>query len=354
MFLYWDKSFSSASVGARLIRVECDQCHSEYFYQLARISTARTTAPYGEGVRRAQESAGNQSERKLHERLAGEAELVPCPNCNWINNDLVEGYRKGQYCYFSGLAIVVAAVGSASSLIAAWFFSVGPAADQAAIPYCMYGGPALFVSIAGVLILFRAWLRSLIQPNRHFPWGPKLPIGSPPALTINPVDGELAPAARKKPKSSVAENGIDFQFGRHTLPGVCCSCLKSTDLGASFELVIDEGLNLKVPRCHACARKSSWARVRSWWRTFTVLLILGGGFLYVVNYEFWFLFCCYFIFCLATATYDSARAIAPVMRLTGDSARGIHRLKFRNPRYQSAVAQHLSLETKSNRDQTKQ
>jgi hypothetical protein len=44
-----------------------------------------------------------------------------------------------------------------------------PGADRAAVPYCLFGGPILFTSLAIAMFLFRSVMRSRIQPNRDFP-----------------------------------------------------------------------------------------------------------------------------------------------------------------------------------------
>src|SRR5665213_2105223 len=128
MFLFWEKRVDAEQGGGRVVRVECAKCGCEYFYELTRIGTGSRSVPYGIGVARATRSVQEQSKRDLTRRLATEAELVPCPQCNWINDDLVQGYRCGRYRSFGTLAIGIGVVGTALSLVAAWFISIGPGA----------------------------------------------------------------------------------------------------------------------------------------------------------------------------------------------------------------------------------
>ena len=151
-------------------------------------------APYMIGSGRATRSALDQSERDLNRRLISEAELVPCPSCNWINDDLVRGYRRGRYQRLTVIAFCISIFGTAGSLIAAGYMSIGPAADRKLLPYVLIGGPALFLTLAAAVVLVRVGLRSLIRPNRKFPEAPKLPRGTPPALLKDRSTGSLKPA----------------------------------------------------------------------------------------------------------------------------------------------------------------
>src|SRR5213079_1790864 len=97
MFLYYGKTFEAARAGECVVGVVCDKCGCQYYYELARIGTGASTASYGIGASRASQKSHDQSEIDLRRRLGMEAELVPCPRCNWINDELVQGYRLGRY-----------------------------------------------------------------------------------------------------------------------------------------------------------------------------------------------------------------------------------------------------------------
>ena len=153
--LYFGKRLESARAGLCLVGVECDECGCEYSYELARIGSGGATAPYGIGKAAAARSSQQQSQRDLRKRLAYEAELVPCPKCNWINEELVHGYRLGRFRWVGILALGVGMIGTVSSLMGAWFMSIGPAADRAAVPYLLFGGPLVFVSLGVAMILLR-------------------------------------------------------------------------------------------------------------------------------------------------------------------------------------------------------
>ena len=85
MFIYYARRFKSAAVGTRLIEVQCEKCESQYFFELARVGSGTAEAPYGIGTKRTARAAEERAQRDLAERLEQDAELVPCPKCDWIN-----------------------------------------------------------------------------------------------------------------------------------------------------------------------------------------------------------------------------------------------------------------------------
>ena len=301
---YVEKRIDAARFGTRINGVKCDQCGCEYYYQLARVGTGSAIAPYYVGQSAALRSADDQSERDLAVRLTSEAELVPCPKCNWINEELVQGYRQGRYRSVRAWAIGVAAFGTFGSLIAAWFLAIGPAADRPAIPYVLIGGPAIFVLFAAAMILLRICLRSRIRPNRDFPREPQLPLGSPAALVMNANTGELEPARPNRERVDGRRDLHDFQFGRHRLPLICCECLQSvTSTEHAYKLFSGTTVELPVPRCADCARRSKhdafWI-----WSIILALAALGDwGLLFLLNIddvEFWILFVTTILFAIGS------------------------------------------------------
>jgi hypothetical protein len=345
MVIYFGTKYESARVGARVVQVKCDQCGSDYFYELTRIGTGSASAHYGIGASAATRSSQEQSQHDLLIRLASEAELVPCPKCNWINDELVQGYRRGRYRRLGMLAAGVAFFGTCGSLICAWFVHTGPPADRGALPYLLLGGPAVFVSLGLAMILLRCWLRSLIQPNRDYPLAPRVPRGSPPAMILNTVSGKLEPAQPHDDPLGASSGWLDFQFGRHQLPAVCCGCLNSPAAEHTFKQPVAPVLTLEIPRCAACARRSRQHARKVWWGTVTGALLAGGGVLFVLPLDpaiFWVLFSTFSIFSLAIASYVATVAASPVKVGVGDRSRGILRLRFRNPDYRLLLAKRMA------------
>jgi hypothetical protein len=154
---YHGKRFDSTAAGARLVPVKCDQCGCEYFYELARIGDGAVSA-YLMAHAAAAELAEEKSQRDLQDRLSHEAELVPCPRCNWINEALIDGYRRGRFRNMGKWALGVAGAGTAGSFMMAWFVWIGPPIDRALAVYPLLLGPALFCSISAVMLLLRKWM----------------------------------------------------------------------------------------------------------------------------------------------------------------------------------------------------
>ncbi len=117
---YWGKTIQAEQPGQRVVRVDCTKCGSEYYYVLARVGFGNGTAPYGIGVASATRTAQENANRDLLRRLETEADLVPCPSCNWVNDDLVQGYRRGRYLGVGKFAVVVGIIGTIISLVMAW------------------------------------------------------------------------------------------------------------------------------------------------------------------------------------------------------------------------------------------
>src|ERR1700733_2571092 len=97
MIFYFGRHYASTSIGGRIREVICDKCKYQYFYELTLMGAGSANAPYAIGSDAADKRATEQAERDLEKRLADEAELVPCPKCHWINDNLIQGYRRGRY-----------------------------------------------------------------------------------------------------------------------------------------------------------------------------------------------------------------------------------------------------------------
>ena len=341
MPFYFGRRSESARTGSRLIQVDCDKCGCRYFYELVRLGTGSATAPYGIGTNLAAKSAEKQSERDLEQRLAREAELVPCPNCRWINEELVRGYRKARYRPLKSLAVGVGTFGTIISLICAWFISRGPIADRDLMLCFLYGGPVLSIVLAAVLISIRVCLLSRIRPNRNFPLAPKLPVGSPPALIENPSTGVLEPVENQGGPTNEHGGWIEFQIGRHDFPPTCCVCLANATAEHAYKAPSVAGVVLQIPRCADCARRSRARYRRIWCATVAAVLVISTGMSFALQLqaeERFFLIVTSFLVSWALGSYMASRATVPLEIGRGDASRGVVKLRFRNPEYGPVVA----------------
>jgi hypothetical protein len=341
MFVHYHaKTINAERVGARLVRVVCTRCGCEYFYQFTRIGSGSAQAPYGLGVPRATAKANEKAQKDLQRRMASESELVPCPKCNWINEDLVAGFRRGSYRKMSESAGALAVVGAIFGVILGLVFATGAAKGIAWILLL----PAGLLSLAGGVLLLRYWLRSRIQPNQDHPLPPKLPVGSPPALVKDPESGQLLPAKREAPPLEVSQDWCDFQIGRHTWPLLCSDCLQSGTLDCGHTLNVGTTLRLTIPRCSGCQDSTRRRYRHLCWNGIIAGVFATAAIVLPLNLD-WLEFSLITAVLLAASTVIAIlvarRMTAPAKIAGGDKSRGVVRLRFRNADYARTVAERL-------------
>ena len=339
MILYFARHFKSGVVGARLIHVDCEKCGCQYFFELARVGSGSAQAPYGIGSKRTARAAEERAQRALAERLDQDAELVPCPRCDWINEELVSRYRRGRYQGWAKFAACIAVVGTIVSLIGAWFVSIGPAADRIAVTYWWTLGPTISLALALLVLLGRNWLRRRIQPNRDYPLPPRLPPASPTAKIINPVTGQVETVTPRQTHDDATSEWIEFQVGRHELPPLCCECLDPSEPRAGHRRTVFPAVALLIPLCSGCARK--W-KVRMWLiglATFAAAVASALLLLWPLGLDPLVFKIALIVVCGVTplvAAGVAYRLTTPVRVKTVDASRGIVRLRFRHEEYRNS------------------
>src|SRR3954464_13576384 len=92
--IYVGKDYSSTVSGRRLVSVVCEKCQTSYRYELTRQGHGSASSPYFLFADDLEDRAADRAQGNLAKRLDREAELVPCPKCYWINQDLVNRYRR--------------------------------------------------------------------------------------------------------------------------------------------------------------------------------------------------------------------------------------------------------------------
>jgi len=338
-FHYHAKTINAERVGRRVDRVQCAQRGCEYFYQFARIGFGSSQAPYGLGVGRATRSANQKAQKDLDRRMASEAELVPCPKCNWINDELVTGFRRATYRKLGRTAGLVAATGVVIGLMLG--LAVGLSAPRE-LPYVLILPVGCLLFASGLLVL-RHWLRSRIRPNENHPFPPKLPPGSPPALVREPESGLLKRPAGEQSSMEPGQDWCDFPIGRR-LPGLCCGCLQPSAADEGYRLRVTATIWLTVPRCADCEQLAKQRTRKLWWNGGMASIAGTGAIVIPFNLE-WVEFAIATASVLAVSLLVTAlvvrRLTAPARVASGDRSRGVVRLRFRNPEYARAVAERL-------------
>jgi hypothetical protein len=341
MIFYFGRHYASTSIGGRIREVICDKCKCQYFYELTLMGAGSADAPYAIGSDAADKRATEQAERDLEKRLADEAELVPCPKCHWINDNLIQGYRRGRYRGWTRFVLGLLLVGICITLIGAWFLSIGPQADRSGVPSLLIGGPVISITLAGSIVLLRNFHRNRIQPNRDYPLAPKVPRGSPVPLILNPSTGELELALATVEPDGGDGVWMDFQIGRSVFPSVCCGCLADVAPGSGHSRPVYPGVALMIPLCKTCA--SRWKR-RGWLGALLALLLVLAvvlPVLYILKLDeiiFWLAVGCVVLIIPMIGATIAGNLDAPFRVKSIDSSRGVVKLWFRNASFPKPTA----------------
>ncbi len=198
---YHSVTVNIARVGSRHVEQVCDRCGFTFGYILARIGRGSGEAPYGVGKDRAEQSATRKAEDELERRLHEEAELVPCPKCDWVSEQQVQGYRRARHGGLKQLAKILGIAGAVVTAIVAAVLAFGQRQWYAAA-IALVIGLGVTGSIAVALLLLRKFLLSLIQPNKDHPFPPQLPPGTPEAWVPGPDADVYVPASRPHPTNN--------------------------------------------------------------------------------------------------------------------------------------------------------
>ena len=279
--VYVGKELTATAAGRKLEAVSCERCGTKYHYELTRLGVGKASAPYYLGQASAERRSASSAERDLDRRLAGEAEMVPCPKCNWVNADLVDRYRRRLYRGAPLLIGLLIGVGFAGSLLLGVGLAESFGYDSRLPGLVTAGWLALFLSSPVWVLLLRGVLRRrAADPNASFPAPPRLPPGTPPAL-IQPRNAHtgkarLVPVLREEPAAQTgggdAGEWAVYRPGQVRFPNLCCVCLKPgrTTWAAPFK--VNDDSDFDAPLCHGC---DSDLR-RRWW-TLAPLAVAGAA-----------------------------------------------------------------------------
>jgi len=259
MFIHVSKVFTGSAAGQRLQSVICEKCGTGFYYQLSRVGIGKGEAPYFLGQSAAAERAQTNAQKDLVRRLELESELVPCPKCQWVNQDLIERYRRRKHRRAPWIAAGIAIAG----LIAAWlewFTSI----ERKFSTTTLIVLAASLVCAAGVLLI-RSCLRQHLDPNRNFPDNPVVPPGTPPAL-VERRDAQtgqlyLEPGTRQSGDAAGFSEWAVYQAGQVAFPWVCCVCLGKATTFYESPMEVDQTTDLHVPLCRQCSARLT----RRWW-----------------------------------------------------------------------------------------
>jgi hypothetical protein len=346
MFVHYSgKTFTATRTGTRIVPVICEKCRTSFYYELARVGVGKGSAPYHLGQKSAADRAARAAERDLARRLERDVDLVACPKCKWVNEELVRRYRARMYrrapwlivCLVVGGLVIAPLMGA---LVAALF-------GDDPVPAAVLSTMALFLLSPIWVLLIRSRLRHRIDPNATYPRKPTLPPGTPPALVErrDPKTGEvdLVPVADAK---YAPPNVLDWAVvrpGQFRLIPLCCMCLDNARTTYRPPLKTNDTSELAVPLCPTCQRKLTW----KWWRTLLVVAVVMLGISAATALTIpkidaigrWMLFSIMgFFLSLLFGVVIASQFARPYKIKTIDRARGVFRFSAANPRYTALLA----------------
>lgn len=338
--LYVALRYSAMVTANRIVQVRCDKCRQEFHYELIRQgSGSARTSLFGDrdAARwRAMESAS----KKANRRIAYEADPVPCPKCQWVNQELVDGFRRTCYRSVPLIAAVFAILSAGLYFLLSLDRDSGTSGDLNILSSIAVG-----LGCGCAALIIRLWLRRMINPNRRFPHAPELPVGTPKAWTADEIlGGGPQPAARAT--LTVAPGAfpgwIVFRVGRLVIPNICCECLGPPIKRYGQLLSRTEPSDQLPPSL--CAECSSRLSIR--WCAAAGLIVavaaLVAGIIYVglgadlfVRATLAILFAT-FALTLGVAIVPN-RLVKPYQVRAIDRNRGIFRIRFRSERFNALV-----------------
>jgi hypothetical protein len=276
MIHYHSEVFTTKISGQRVASVTCEKCGTPYYYELSRIGIGKASSPYSLFERAAARRAEARAERDLEKQLDRDAELVPCPKCHWVNQDLIDRYRRWRYRVSPGLVIGV--------MIAAFFILLvaeGVVRHLNSEGRAPVGAPVFMLGMWLLspvwILLIRRSLRRRINPNQSYPRLPALPRGTPAALVErqdkDTGESYLEPAASLSESAGQHGDWAMLRLAQAQFPPVCCACLETPSGIYRSPIQFIENREIEVPICTTCLHR---LRMR-WWLVAAMMAVLACG-----------------------------------------------------------------------------
>src|SRR5438874_2630964 len=106
MHFYFGKEFTAAATGSIVRDVTCEKCGCAYHYRLVRRGEGHGHSPYHLNNRGAERRAHDRAQRRLAKMLARDVDPVPCPDCGWIQQEMVHEVRRRRLRWLNVVALV--------------------------------------------------------------------------------------------------------------------------------------------------------------------------------------------------------------------------------------------------------
>jgi hypothetical protein len=314
------------------------------------VGVGKGSAPYYIGQKSAAARATRAAERDLAKRLERDSELVPCPKCNWVNEDLVRRYRRRLYRRAPLLIISIVVGGLIVAPLVGLLVATIAGDNSNAIAIFSLATLAICLLSPAWVLLIRRRLRHRVDPNGTYPRRPALPPGTPPPLVEkrDPESGDpyLEPVEDDSEESPEALDWAVFRTGQLRFIPLCCMCLDNARTTYRPPIKASETSEMAVPVCPDCQAKLKW----KWWRTLllvavVMLAISAGAALAVPGLDAlgrWILFSIMgFFLSLLLGIVIAGQLARPYKLKTVDRSRGIYQFAAANPRYTALIAENL-------------
>src|SRR5205814_2058986 len=196
-----------------------------------RAAKGTAEAPYYIGQDAAALRAQHRAQAKVDKMLKADSEVVPCPNCDFVQPHMLRNLRRRMYRTLRLLAWAI-------PLVPLLVIAIMAFAEYSSHPYRFEQNREIYLSIAAccfglllLLMLLRYWLtrRITARGNEHLlaaaaQGAPPalLPQGAPDASGNQPLNT----APRSNIFASLSADWVTFPLLRINLPSVCCDCLQ--------------------------------------------------------------------------------------------------------------------------------
>jgi hypothetical protein len=137
-------NYTSIGRDTAIKQVKCEQCDSEYVYQMTRSAQGSGLSLFFADNEGAQERAAQRAQEAVREKLLTSCDPVPCPACGWYQQYMVPRARYLRYKWM-GTAALSAPLVAIILMVVAGFLTALHAPTPPRVPF-------LAVLLAWVLV----------------------------------------------------------------------------------------------------------------------------------------------------------------------------------------------------------
>jgi hypothetical protein len=179
--IYFGRRYSVTLRQTIVRQVRCEKCNASYNYPVVRTAVGTGRSAYMLDNAGAQSRAKASAQSKLQAAISNGVEVVPCPSCGWLQQNMVRLLRDRQYVWTFPAGLATAIVAGFVALVVAllaWNGSALLFIPSAVLLLIATGG-------VGLIFLGRAW-REKFDPNAGNGAGarpvPARPVASGPSI----------------------------------------------------------------------------------------------------------------------------------------------------------------------------